>query len=433
MMQNPSRNTLPGPHDITRLQLGNGITLLVRPNFNSPSVFMSGYLANGSLFDPDEKLGLAYFTAMGLMRGTQQRSFQEIYNLLESAGASLGFSAGAHNTSFSGRALVEDLPLLLDLLAAAFCAPVFPADHIERLRAQLLTGLAIRAQDTADMASLTFDSLVYANHPYARPEDGYPETIQAISRQDLVEYRASHYGPQGMVIAVVGGVAPQEVRDQVQRYLGDWSNPSQPAVPQLPTLQPLQKTENQRVIIQGKSQSDIVMGGNGPSRLSPDYMAASLGNSVLGQFGMMGRIGDVVREQSGLAYYAYTSLNAGQGPGSWEVSAGVNPANVEKAVDLVRQEIARFVSEPVTSEELADSQANFVGRLPLSLESNAGVASALLNLERFNLGLDYYQRYPDLVRSVTPAQILETARRYLDPDRLAIAIAGPDSSQDDTV
>ncbi len=424
-MQSTPLNTLPGPHDITRMQLDNGITILVRPNFNSPSVFISGYLANGSLFDPDEKLGLAYFTSLGLMRGTQHRSFQAIYDSLESAGASLGFSAGVHNTTFSGRALTEDLPLILELLADALCAPVFPAEQIERLRAQLMTGLAIRAQDTADMASLTFDSLVYAGHPYARPEDGYPETIHAISRDDLVEYRASHYGPKGMVIVVVGGVPPQEAYDKVLSYFGNWRNPSQPNAPELPKLKHLQKSESQRVVIPGKSQSDIVMGGNGPTRRSPDYMAASLGNSILGQFGMMGRIGDVVREQSGLAYYAYTSLNTGQGPGTWEVSAGVNPVNVEKAVDLIRQEIKRFVNEPVTSEELADSQANFIGRLPLSLESNAGVAGALSTLERFNLGLDYYQRYPGMVTSVTPEQVLETARRYLDPDRLAVAVAGP--------
>jgi zinc protease len=102
----------------------------------------------------------------------------------------------------------------------------------------------------------------------------------------------------------------------------------------------------------------------------------------------------------------------------------VDPDNIGKTVALIREEINRFISEPVTSEELADSQANYIGRLPLSLESNAGVAAALLNLERYSLGLDYYQRYPELINAVTPTQILETAQRYLHPDRLAIATAG---------
>jgi zinc protease len=154
-------------------------------------------------------------------------------------------------------------------------------------------------------------------------------------------------------------------------------------------------------------------------------MPASLGNNILGVFGMMGRIGEIVRVQSGLAYYAYTSLNSGTGPGSWEVSAGVNPENIEKAIQLIQTEIGRFVTHPVSDEELQDSKANYIGRLPLSMESNAGVAGALLSMERYQLGLDYYQRYPGLVQSVTTDDILSVVQKYLHPDRMAIAVAGP--------
>jgi zinc protease len=107
------------------------------------------------------------------------------------------------------------------------------------------------------------------------------------------------------------------------------------------------------------------------------------------------------------------------------VSAGVNPKNLKKAIDLIEKELRRFVKSGVTKEELADSQANYIGRLPLSLESNSGIAGALLNIERYNLGLDYYQRYGGMVRGVTRADVLETARKYIDPDRLVIATAGP--------
>ena len=420
-----STSALPGPDDIHRAQLQNGIALLSRANFNSPSVVISGYIQSGSLFDTDEKLGLADFTASALMRGSAQREFQQIYDALESCGASLSFSAGSHTAGFSGRSLVEDLPLLLGILSEVVCLPAFPIEQVEKLRAQLLTGLAIRAQDTAEMAALTFDQIVFAGHPYGRPEDGFPETIQAIRRQDLVDFHRRYYGPRGMVIAIVGAVEPQEAIEQMQRVLGDWENPEQPDAPPLPPLTPLKEIVTRRVDIPGKSQSDLVIGASGPARRDPEYLPGSLGNSVLGQFGMMGRIGDVVREKSGLAYYAYSSLNAGVGPGSWEISAGVNPDNVEKAADLIRGEIARFIEKGVTAEELSDSQANFVGRLPLSLESNAGVAGALLNIERFDLGLDYYRRFADLVRAVTPEEVLQTARKFFYPDKLAIAIAGP--------
>jgi zinc protease len=417
-------HSLPGPEDIYRLQLDNGIVVLSRANFNSPSVVINGYLQVGALFDSDEKLGLADFTAQALKRGASRHSFQEIYDLLESVGASLGLSSGTHTTSFSGKALSEDLDLLLEMLSEVLRQPVFPIDQVERLRTQILTGLAIRAQDTADMAALAFDQLVYQNHPYRRPEDGYPETVRAIQQADLVDFHRLYYGPRGMVITVVGAVEPQRAAEKVAQVLGDWQNLQQPDAPALPFLEPLSTALFQRVTIPGKAQSDLVIGAAGPARTSPDYLPASLGNNILGQFGMMGRVGEAVREKAGLAYYASSSLAGGPGPGPWEISAGVNPENVQPAIDLIRQEIRRFTSQLVEPEELEDSQSSYIGILPLSLESNHGVAHALLNLERYQLGLDYYPRYPDLVRAVRREEVLEAARRYLDPERLAVAVAG---------
>lgn len=418
-------NSLPGPEDIYREVLPNGITVLSRSNFNSPSVVISGFFEAGALFDPDEKLGLAEYTVLSLMRGTKKRSFDEIYNALESVGAGLGFNTGVHKSGFNGRSLAEDLPLLLDLLSEALTMPAFPKAEIEKLRAQLLTGLAIRAEDTADMASMIFDNILFKGHPYSRPEDGFPETISKIKREDLVKFHREHYGPRGMVIAVVGGVKPEAAVRQVKRALGGWQVKGQKETPALPPLKRLKKMVSKHHRIPGKSQSDLIIGTNGPMRRDPEFMSASIGNNILGQFGMMGRIGDVVREKSGLAYYAYSSLSAGLGPGSWEVSAGVNPQNVKKASDLILDELKRFVQGGVTADELADTKANFVGRLPLSLESNGGVANALLNIERHQLGLDYYHRYAGLVNDVTADDVLTTARKFIDPDKLVIAAAGP--------
>jgi zinc protease len=411
--------------DIYREVLPNGITVLTRSNFNSPSVVISGYFDAGALFDPDEKLGLADFVTSALMRGTKKHSFDEIYNILESSGASLGFSTGAHRSGFHGRSLAEDLPLLLSLLTETLTQPSFPKAEMEKLRAQLLTGLAISAEDTSDMASETFDKILYRDHPYSRPEEGTPETVKRITRDDLMKFHRECYGPRGMVIAVVGAVGAEEAVRQVKRALGGWQVRGQKEPPALPPVKPLRKTVTKHHRIPGKSQSDLVIGTNGPRRKDAEYMAASLGNNILGQFGMMGRIGDAVREKAGLAYYAYSSLHAGIGPGSWEVSAGVNPTNVTKAIRLIVDELRRFGQEGVTEGELADSKANFIGRLPLSLESNGGVAGALLNIEQHDLGLDYYQRYADLVNAVSCEDVLSAARKFIDPDKLAIAVAGP--------
>jgi zinc protease len=405
--------------------LSNGITVLARANLSSPSVTISGFVRSGSLLDPDSKLGLADFTASALMRGTERHSFDALYNALESVGASIGFNSGMNSTGFHGHALAEDLPLLAGLLAEVLRKPTFPKSEVEKLRHHMLTGLAIRMQDTADMADQVFDEILYKGHPYARPEDGNPKTIKSITRADLVKFHRRTFGPAGLVVVVVGAVEPKRAAAAVRRSLGSWKNAEQLEQPELTEPRRLRATARRHHRIAGKSQSDVLIGTNGPRRKDPQYLAASLGNSALGQFGMMGRIGKSVREESGLAYYAYSSLNSGLGPGAWTVTAGVNPANVGKASDLIVRELKRFVSAGITRDELADCKANFVGRLPLSLESNAGMAGALLNIERYQLGLDYYQRYAGLVAAVSRGGVLSAARAFIDPERLVVATAGP--------
>ena len=416
--------SLPGSNDITRVVLENGVTVLVRTNEDSPSVRLSGYISAGSLFDPLNKLGLSQFTALALMHGTHTRTFQKIYDALESIGASLGFGASVHTASFGGQSLAEDLPVLLGMLSECVSQPLFPADQLEKLRAQLLTGLAIRSQRTEEMASLIFDQNLFKDHPYGYPIDGFSETVQAITREDIQDFHRKYYGPEGMVVVAVGGVSPQEVVEQVRSALGNWQNPEQILPQDLPEPTALGDTIRQHIELPEKSQSDLVMGTLGPLRNSPDYLPASLGNSILGRFGMMGRIGNVVREQSGLAYYASSSLSASLAGGSWEVSAGVNPVNLQKAIDLIIQEFKKFVDEPVTDQELKDNKSYFIGRLPLQMESNGGVAGALMNIERFNLGLDYYRMYPGKIQAITSDRVPEAARKYMDPQKLVICSAG---------
>ena len=418
-------DALPSAKNITRVVTANGITVLIRQNFNSPTLSIKGYVMSGSIFDPDDKLGLSYLTASGLMTGTTQRDFQSIYNEIESIGASMGFSSGTLTTSFSAHCLSEDLASILQLMADSLRNPVFPKKEFNRQKNQMLTALKIRSQDTSEMAALLFDEIIYAGHPYQRPDEGYEETIQAIKREDLAEFYQAHYGPRGMVIVIVGAVDPTAAVDAIKQALGDWENPHQAFMPEIPPATALLETIRKNHSIPGKSQVDLVMGGLAPDRYSPDYQTLRVGNNILGEFGMMGRIGQRVREESGLAYYAYSSLSISLGPGAWELIAGVNPKNLEQCIELMTDEVRKFVSEPVTEDELADSKSYFLGRMPLLLESNSGVAISLLNIEHFNLGLDYFLHYPELVQAVTAEEILQASRKYLDPDRLAIAVAGP--------
>lgn len=424
-INNEHRHALPSPDDITRQELENGITVLSRSNFNSPTLSIKGYINTGSLLDPDEKLGLSYLTASGLMNGTEHHNFQSLYNEIESVGASLNFSAGTLTTSFSAHCLKEDLALILGLISDSLRSPTFPEKEFKRQKNQMLTALAIRAQNTSAMAALLFDQIIYAGHPYERPEEGFPETIQAITREDILQFYKRTFGPKGMVIAIVGAVNPATAINTVNTVLGDWQNPNQEDLPQIPSIDPPQKPFRKGLSIPGKSQADIVMGTLGPERISADYIPLRIGNNILGEFGMMGRLGKRVREDAGLVYYVYSSLSSSLGPGAWEMIAGVNPQNTDQVVELITEEVKNFVTEPVTVEELSDSKSYFLGRMPLMLESNSGVAISLLNMEHFRLGLDYFIKYPDQIQAITAEDILEASRQYLDPDALAVAIAGP--------
>ncbi len=427
-MTDSNRTTLPsipGPHDVVRHELDNGATILVRENHASPSVVIDGLLRVGAADNAPEKAGLASFTAAALLRGAGKRTFSRIFEDMESIGASLSFSAGQHTTEFSGQCLSEDLDLLLDILRDALLAPTFPAEQLEKLRGQIITGLQIRANDTRSMARLEFFKLAYpSDHPYSRSADGTVETVSGITRHDIVSFHQQHYGAGGMIISVVGDLDPVAVVGKLDERLGATPVLQKPSF-KLPSLVPLTGVQQRFVPLPGKAQSDIILGIPGPSRAADDFLHARLANTILGVFGLMGRLGANVRDDQGLAYYAYSQLTGGLGPGPWRISAGVNPANVSQATLSMRDEIRRLQAEPVPAEELADNKSYLVGSLPLHLETNSGVSETLVNIELYRLGLDYLQRYPEMMMQITADQVQAAALKYLSADTYAMAVAGP--------
>lgn len=424
--------SLPGAHNVTRVVLENGIVVLVYSNYAAQSVVLSGSLRTGSLYENLTDSGLASLTANALMRGGARYDFDAINTALEDNGADLDVSAGVHRTGFFGKSLAEDLPLLVDLLADVLRAPTFPDVQVERLRGEIITGLKIRQQDTRYRANRAFYEALYpSEHPYSRSTRGTLDSVPRLTTDKLRAFHRHTYGPQGMIMVIVGAVEPEAAVEAVRAHFADWRNPDQAAEALLPGLTPPAETRRAFVPLPGKTQADIVMGVAGPPRAAAEYQAASLANAILGQFGMMGRIGQSVREELGLAYYAGSSLDGGSGPGPWSVSAGVNPASVELAIERITDELRRIVAEPVSTEDLEDVQSYYIGHLPLQLESNEGIAGTLVNVETYGLGLDYLVNYRDTIRALTRDDLLNAARRYLNPDALVIAVAGPDGAESD--
>jgi zinc protease len=411
---------------VSRRTLPNGITVLARENFASPAVVINGYVRAGSRDEPAEKAGLAEFTGEVMERGTHTRPFEALYEEVESVGATFGVNAGTHITTFGAKGLVGQLPLLMEVVDDVLRNPAFSPEQVERARGELLTDLQERAHDTRRMASLTFYELTYPEaHPYHRSHDGYLETIPRITREDLVEFHEGYFSPEGMVVVVVGGIKADDAVRLVEEAFGSWEG-GRPERAPMPSVPPIKQVRERHVSLPDKTQSDLMLGWPGPSREHPQFLDCYLANTVLGTFGMMGRLGESVRSQQGLAYYAYSRVEGGKGPGPWRAIAGVNPANVEAAVALIREEVRRLQETPVPEEELEDSKSYLVGSLPLRLETNEGVAQTLVHMERYDLGLDYVQRYAEVINAIGGEEVQAAAQRWLDPDHYALAVAGPD-------
>ena len=424
-MNSQNLQNIPGPNTISQYKLQNGITVLSFSNHNSRSIYMVGIMKGGGVFDPQKKTGLAHFTASLLSRGTKDFTFTDFHNQIESNGANLVFSCSSQHAWFRGKSLAEDVELIFRLASDAIRNPSFKQEYVGRLRNQLLTGLSLRNQDTSEMASILLDQNLFPNHPYGRPVDGYIDTIQPITRSDIINFHQEHYSPEDMVIVVSGAIHDDHIRDLAEKYFSSWLGQTPQQKNPIPIPPPPDRSIRKHIFLDDKSQVDLLLGGFGPFRTSQDYTPVFIGNNILGQFGLMGRIGKRVRSQSGLAYYATSSVSGWSDAGVWEFSAGVNPENTDKVIDLIRDEITRFIDSPVTDEELENTQSHLIGRMPMALESNAGLANAILTMHRFDLGLDYFQKYNRRVRSVTAEEILTASQVYLHPDRLVITSAGP--------
>lgn len=424
-MQTNHKN-LPGPDTILRKEMPNGMTVLVRENPYSRTVVLNASMPCGSYLDPADKTGLADFTAACLTSGTKTHNFLEISELLESAGASLNIGCGPRAFTFTGSCLSEDLPMLLELLREVIDEPDFPADHLELHRNRMLSSYELHLHDPESMVNERFDWLLFGNTAYGRSDYSTIEEINSITRDDLLNFHRRYVGPKGVILTISGGLPAEVMMEECEKQLGTWQKQQEDinTASYFPQPSAPDHEISEHIEIPEKSETALILGTTGPSRTNPDYIPAVLGNSILGEFGMMGRIGSVVREDNGLAYYASSSITALTYGGCWTIEAGVNPANTEKAIQLIQQELKRFTSQKVSAHELDDVKSYYLGSIPLSLESNSGTAAVMFTMENYRLGLDYLIRLPDLVKRITEEDILETARKWLDPDRLIRITAG---------
>ncbi|MHB0875340.1 MAG: M16 family metallopeptidase [Anaerolineae bacterium] len=422
-----SSGTAVGPETVRREVLPNGVVVMAYRNPVAPSMVVVGNLRAGAVLDPAGKRGLAAFTANMLERGTARRTFQQLNEELDSVGASLHVGAGGHTAGFIGKGLVEDADLLLDVMADVMQQPSFPQEEMRKLRGEIVADLYEMDDDTAHVASQRFRELLFpADHPYHYRVAGYVDDVSAVLQSDLEGFYRDCYNPRNLTMVVVGDVDTGQAVDAVARRFGDWHSDREPVQWHLPAVELPASPQSAYAVMADKTQADLTWGFLGLPRRHPDYYPAFIGDVIWGQLGMMGRLGEKVREELGLAYYVYSRLDAGYSAGPWSVRAGVNPRGLDRALAAITGEARRIAQEPVSANELADAKAFLTGSMPLRLETHEGLATAIMSIEEFRLGLDYIQKYPDTIGAVTAEQILAVTSTYIQPDRVTYAVAGPE-------
>lgn len=410
-----------------RQTLDNGVVVIAEENHTTPAVAVLAIVRAGGYDDPPDKEGTAALVARVLDRGTSSRSADVIADDLDGRGASLSVSAGRHQVGVAAACLVEDLSPVMQIAADVLRAPAFPEADVETRKAEILTTIRQEDDDPASVAVNQFMQDVYGPHPYARRVRGTADTVQSIGRADLVSFHGRWFTPASLTVVTVGSLPASALVEQVAAAFGDWSgNGPRRALEVADAANPGARGV-QRIAMADKAQADVAYGFVGVRRLDPRYMAASVMNNALGQYALGGRLGDSIRERQGMAYYVFSSLDGGVGPGPLMVRAGVSAENVERTIASIDRELSAIVSEGFTAQEIAESKQYMVGALPRQLETHAGIAGFLLNAELFGLGLDFDRRLPDQIKQVTHDAAMQAARDLLRTDRATIVVAGPEA------
>jgi zinc protease len=407
-----------------RQVLSNGAVVLVQETAFSPAVTITLAFRAGSLYEPADRTGLAWFVGRVIDRGTRSRSAEAIADALDDRGVALRVSVNRHLTTLSCTCLSEDFGDVLDVLADIARHATFPPDQIEKRRAETITLIRQDEDNPGIRAGEALQALLYREgHPYGRPIKGSVDLVERFARGDLAAHYAARFAPSTLLVTVVGDIGAAAAAGRVAAALDGWTAPpaAERDVPPLPEVRPT------RIFIEmpDKSQSDIAYGFTSINRLDPAYCAHWMMNMILGQFGLGGRLAENIRERQGMAYYAFSSFDPSFGPGPLVIRAGVDPANVSRALEAIDAEVGAFGRGGATEREFLETKQFLIGSIPRMLENNPAIAMFLQTIEFFGLGLDYDRRLPDLLRAVTIEDVNAAAAAVLDPARACAAVAGP--------
>jgi zinc protease len=405
--------------------LPNGLQVIAVSHHEEPAVSLRLIVRAGAAQDPERKPGVAALAANLLDQGTTTKSAEQIASTIDSIGGALGTGAGPDLSFINAVVMKDNLGLGLDLVSDLAQHPAFAKEEIERQRQQTLSGLKVSYDDPEYLANLVFDRLVYGFHPYGKPQSGTPETLAAITREDLVAFHRTWFGANNAILAVVGDVTQAEAFAGAERAFGSWGHAAADATKALDPPSPTRRL----VIVDrpGAVQTEIRVGNIAIPRKHSDYLTLDVATKILGGEGA-NRLHRVLRSERGLTYGASADFNGFEQTGAIVARTNTRSETTAETLRLIIDEFWKLIRDPVGERELAGAQEYLTGSFPLTIETPSQIATRILNAVFFGLDLKELQTYRDRVNAITPEDVQRVARLYLHPDKLTIVLVGDAST-----
>ena len=397
---------------VQRTVLPNQLILLFSQESSLPFVTIQLLIDSGSRRDPSGEEGLSYLTARGLLLGTSRRTVTAIHEELDFMGASLSSSSNRDYATLSLQVLKKDLEKGWDLFMDVLTQPTFPEEEIKREVEKTLAAIQSAEDQPDQVAEKEFQRTLFPHNPYGHPVDGTKESLPRMTREAMVRFYRTYYHPNNAILTVVGDISADEVKTKLLPNLAKWPKAEIPEISFKPSFAMEEKTVK---IDRGITQANIIIGQIGVSRDNPDYYALTVMNYILGGGGFTSRLVEEIRNKRGLAYSVASFFDPGKYPGSFQIVLQTKNSSAREAITLSLQEMERIQKELVSEKELEGAKKYLIGSFPMRLNTQGKLVSFLTQVEYYGLGLDYPEKYPSLIRSVTREEVLRVAKKYLHP------------------
>jgi len=404
---------------VQKIVLPNQLVLLVSEEHSLPMVTIQLLINSGSWQDPVGKEGLANLTSNSLLLGTLKHTITSLNEELDFMGASLDTSCSKDYVILSLRTLKKDLYKGFNLLTEVLMQPTFPKNEIEREIQRTLGAIKSAEQRPGEVAEKSFRKALFLGSPYGHPVEGTQDSLSKLTREEVIQFYETFYHPNNAIMSIVGDITIDDIKEKLIPRLTEW---------------PASKIQKEEVatrfakgpevvkIDRNISQANIILGQPGISRENPDYYALTVLNYILGGGGFASRLLEEIRNKRGLAYSVTSFFDAGKFPGSFQIVMETKNPSAREAIDIALQQLNLILKERVTEKELEGAKKYFIGSFPMRFDTQMKLAGFLVQVEYYHLGLDYFDKYPSLIDTVTSEDILRTAKKYLHPENYILVV-----------